>query len=305
MRDNVLVLHAKGMEKVKGHLSMLLFAALISASFSIGHLAAPFIEPVALTAIRFMLATLIMGSLGLALYGRLPVIRLSLWRFFILGGLMALYFVLMFVALRITSPVSTGAVFTLIPLVSAVFGWIFLRQRTPPIVLLSLLIAGAGAIWVIFRGDLDAILGFRLGRGEAIFFFGCVAHGIYAPLVRKLNHGEPVLNFTFMTLVGTTICVMVWGVGDVWETNWNALPTIVWIAIGYLAIFTTAVTFFLLQYASMRLPASKVMAYGYLVPGIVALYEGFLGHGWLSVSLLIGVAVTAMALVILAVSSDG
>lgn len=283
---------------------MLLFAALISASFSIGHLAAPHIDPVALTALRFVFASIIMGVIGFGVSRKIPTIKGGTWRFLILGALMATYFVLMFVALRITSPVSTGAVFTLIPAVSALFGWILLRQKTSLLGMVSMAIAGAGAIWVIFRGDLDAILAFRIGKGEAIFFIGCVAHGIYAPLVRKFNHGEPVLNFTFMTLAASTVCVFAWGYNEVASLEFASLPAIVWITIAYLSIFTTAFTFFLLQYSSMRLPASKVMAYGYLVPGIIALYEGFLGHGWVSLSVMVGVIVTATALVVLAYSSD-
>ena len=42
----------------------------------------------------------------------------------ILGGLLAGYFILMFEALRLTDPVSTGAVFTLTPIMSAGFGWL-------------------------------------------------------------------------------------------------------------------------------------------------------------------------------------
>ena len=293
------------MEKVKGHLAMLLFAALISGSFSIGHMAAPHIDPIALTTARFVLATAVMGALGFVLIGKMPVITVNLWRFPILGGLMAIYFVMMFIALQMASPVSTGAVFTLIPLMSAFFGWIFLRQHTSAIVLASLIVAAAGAVWVIFRGDIQAMLRFEVGRGEILFFFGCVAHAAYTPLVRRFNWQEPVFSFTFMTLAASMLCMVIWGASAVFMTDWTSLPLIVWLTIGYLAVFTTGGTFFLLQYASMRLPASKVMSYGYLTPGIIVLYEWLLGHGLASLTLLAGVLVTAAALVILAVSADG
>ena len=45
---------------------------------------------------------------------------------------------------------------------------------------------------MIFRGDLSAALRLEIGRGEVIYFFGCVAHALYAPLVRKLNH-DPIM----------------------------------------------------------------------------------------------------------------
>lgn len=297
--------HATGKDKWLGHLAMLLFALLIAGSFSIGDQAAPHIAPAALNSVRFFLAALLMGIATFAVTGKKPGWPRAPWRFAVLGGLMAVYFVLMFVALQITGPVSTGAVFTLIPLMSAGFGWLFLRQTTRPVVMLSLLVAAAGAIWVIFRGDIDAILGFEVGRGEAIFFIGCACHAAYAPLVRKFSLGEPTVAYSFYTLAAVCIWVTLAGLPDIIATDWANLPAIVWIAIAYLFIFTTALTFFLLQFAALRLPASKVLAYGYLTPAFVIVLEGIIGHGWANVSVLAGALVTAAALLVLAFAPDG
>jgi drug/metabolite transporter (DMT)-like permease len=123
-------------------------------------------------------------------------------------------------------------------------------------------------------------------------------------LANKFNRGEPLLHFTFMVLLGTLLCLFVWGNTIIFQTDWFALPAIVWIAIGYLAVFSTAVTFFLLQFATLRLPASKVYSYGYLTPSIVILYEGLLGHGWASPVILLGAVVTAMGLLVMVFAPD-
>ena len=217
---------------------------------------------------------------------------------------MATYFILMFVALRLSTPVGTGAVFTLIPLMSAGFGWLFLRQTSAPIVLLSLLIAAAGAIWVIFRGDVEAILGLQIGTGEAIFFIGCACHAAVAPLVKKFNRGEAGIYFTLGSVTATALWITLIGAADLTRTDWLQLPNIVWFAIFYLAAFTTAGTFFLVQFASMRLPASKVLSYGYLTPAAIILIEGAIGHGWPTISVLIGALVTAIALLVMALAPD-
>jgi len=295
---------ATGREKLLGHLAMLLFAALIAGSFSIGHLAAPHIQSAALNAVRFVLATIIMAVLFILLFRRFPRPPQSLWRFIILGGLMATYFILMFVALRISDPVATGAVFTLIPLMSAGFGWLFLGQTSRLSVLACLIMGALGAVWVIFRGDINSILQFRIGKGEMIFFIGCFCHAAYAPLVKKFNRGEPLLLFTVLTLAATTLCIGMVGVQDIAATTWTDLPGIVWLAIAYLAIFTTAGTFFLLQFASMRLPASKVLSYGYLTPAFIILLEGMIGHGWATLPVAAGALVTAAALLAMALLPD-
>lgn len=295
---------ATGREKLLGHLAMLLVSAMIAGSFSFGDLAAPHLAPAALNAVRFALATLIMAFAVRIAIGKLPGFPSAPWRFVILGGLSASYFILMFVALRLSGPVSIGVIVALIPLMSAGFGKLFLGQTTRPIVWLSLLIAAAGAVWVIFRGDLATMLRFEIGTGEAIFLIGAAAYAAYAPLLKKFNRGEPDLVFTLMALAATTCWLVVVGAADIVTTDWTAVPLLVWAVIFYLVIFTTAATFFLLQYASLRLPASKVLSYSYLTPSFIILFEGALGHGWAPPAIFAGALVTAAALLVMAQAPD-
>lgn len=289
--------HEHRAEALKGHAAMLAFAVAISGSFSLGKLAAPHLDPAALNAVRFCLAGALLAPLALR---RLrPEHLRAAWRYPLLGGVFAIYFFLMFVALRLTDPVSTAAVFTLTPLMSAAFGWFLLRQVTTPRIALSLLLAGLGAIWVIFRADLDRILAFDLGAGETIFLFGCAAHAFYTPLVRRLNRGEPVTVFTWGTILAAAAWMLLAGARPMLATDWAALPAIVWITIIYLAIFATVGSFLMVQFATLRLPSSKVMAYGYLVPSFVILWEGVSGHGWAAPVVLIGAGATVLGLVIL------
>ena len=121
------------------------------------------------------------------------------WRYAILGGIFAGYFVLMFYGLKTAAPVATAAVFTLTPVMSAAFGWIFLRQTMTGRMALALAIGAAVAaphakvlslngdgaamytvqgLWTIAREELDVttvvfanhayrILGIELGRTGA------------------------------------------------------------------------------------------------------------------------------------------
>ncbi len=284
---------------------MLLFSALIAAAFSIGKLAAPLIDPAALTAVRFVCAAAVMGAVVLAT--RTQVMRahaIAPWRYLVLGGLMGTYFVLMFEALKTAQPVATSAIFTLIPAMSAGFSWVLMRQTYPLLAKIALLIGAIGAVWVIFRADLDALIAFDLGKGETIFFFGCVAHALYTPMVPRLNRGEPVLVFALGTILGALVVVGMYATPAIIATDWAALPGIVWFTVAYLGIFTTAGTFALLQFAALRLPSGKVMAYGYLTPVFVALYEGMLGNGWPAPFVWIGVGLIVCALLILLMGRD-
>ncbi|GAA0284647.1 DMT family transporter [Rhodovulum strictum] len=291
-------------EALRGHLAMLVFSGLVAGSFSFGKLIANDIDPAALTALRFAIAGALIGAAaalgpGLAAHAfRAP------WRFLILGGLFGAYFVLMFEALKTADPVATAAIFTLTPVMAAGFGWLFLRQLTTGRMALALAVGAAGALWVIFRGDPAALIAFDLGRGEAVFFVAALAHAAYTPLVRRFNRGEPALVFTFGMMMAALVLLLIYGLPSIRATDWAALPARVWWVVLYLAIFASAMSFVILQYAAMRLPSAKVMAYTYLTPCWVIGWEIALGNAAPRGLVLGGIALTVLALVLL-LKEDG
>lgn len=285
-----------GSAAMRGHLAMLLFSCLVAGSFSLGVLAAPHIAPAALNAVRFLIAACLVGAAALATTGIPRSAFRAPWRYLLMGGVFATYFVLMFHGLKTANAVSASAVFTLVPVMAAGFGWLLLRQITTPRMALALTIGAAGAVWVIVRADFAALMRFEIGRGEWIYFWGCVAHALYTPLVPKLNRGEPPVVFTFGMLCAACLLVALYGASDIMATDWAALPGIVWVTILYVAVFASAVTFVLMQYASLRLPSAKVMAYTYLVPSWVILWEIAKGNGVPPVAVLAGVAMTVLSL---------
>ncbi len=279
-----------------GHLAMLLFSMLVAGSFALGAMAANAISPLALNAVRFWIAVIVIGVAILATTVIRREAAAAPWRYVVLAGFLTTYFVLMFEGLKTAPPVSAAAVFTLTPILSAGFGWLLLRQVLTLRMGLALLIGALGALWVIFRADFAAILRFEVGQGELIYFWGCVAHAVYTPLVRKLNRGEPAVVFTFGVLLVGAVMLTVVGWHDLLATEWAALPSIVWITIIYTAVFASATTFTLLQFATLRLPSSKVMAYTYLTPSWVIIWGVALGGGWPPVLVLAGVGLTVVAL---------
>lgn len=282
-----------------GHLAMLVFSMLVAGSFALGAMAANDIAPLALNAVRFWIASAIIGSVVM-LRGGVPKAALqSPWRYVLLASVLTFYFVMMFEGLKTAPSISAAAVFTLTPLMAAGFGWLLLGQRMHHRIKVALAIGAIGALWVIFRADFAALMRFEVGRGEIIYFTGCSSHALYTPLVRKLNRGESALLFTFGTLVTGAVILTVVGWSDLRATDWAQLPSIVWITILYTAIFASAATFTLLQYSAMRLPAAKVMAYTYLVPTWVIVWSVALGSDVPPLAVFGGVALTIVALFLL------
>ncbi|MFV2034392.1 MAG: DMT family transporter [Halocynthiibacter sp.] len=280
-------------------MAMLLFSMLVAGSFSLGSLVANEIAPAALNSVRFVVAAVLIGGLVAARGGVPRAAFAAPWRYLAMGGLFALYFVLMFEGLKTAAPVSAAAVFTMTPVLAAGFGWLLMRQILTRRMALALGIGAVGALWVIFRADLGALLAFRIGTGELIYLVGVAAHAFYTPLVARLNRGESALVFTFGTLIGGALLLVTFGWGAIRATDWATLPGIVWLTIFYTSVVATAVTFVLVQFAALRLPAAKVMAYTYLVPSWVTLWELAMGNTVPGLLVLGGVGMTALALVLL------
>ena len=294
-------------EALRGHAAMLGFSAAVSGSFSLGSMVANDIAPSALTSLRLLLASallavLVQGLPGQGRGGRRGFARADLvapWRYLVLAILYGGYFVLMFEGLKTAQPVAAGAVFTLTPLMAAAFAWPLLGQRLGPVTALALAIGGSGAVWVIFRGDLQALLGFEIGVGEGIYFIGCILHALYAPMLKKLNRGESTLvTASLLTLVGAFV-VAAYGWHDILATDWGALPPLVWVGLAYLVILATAFAASALQFAAQRLPSSHVMAYTYLTPVWVIGWEFALGHGGPGSAVLPGIVLIVVALLVL------
>lgn len=289
----------------RGHAAMLLFSLLVAGSFSFGARIANLIDPVALMTLRFIIAGCVVGSIAFAL-GKMKRVHFQApWRYLIAGGIFSLYFVFMFEGLKTASAISTAAIFTLTPILSAFFGYILLRQITTRWMALALTVGACGALWVVFEGSLDALLRFDVGRGEIIYFIGCIAHGIYPPLARMLNRGEPGATFTFGMIIGGLILLLIFSGRDLVAIEYASFPKFFWFTLLYLSLAASSITFFLLQYSSMTLPSANVMAYTYLTPTWVIGIEILMTGNVPSLTIWFGIGATIVALLMLLRRENG
>ena len=279
----------------RAHAAMLLYSAMIATSFPVGAAITGDLDPTVLTLLRFIIAALALG-LFLRLRGELALPRGgALLRYATISLTITIFFVTMFEALRWTSPLSTGAMFTFVPLMTAGIGFALNRQRSTAAQIGCLLLGGLGALWVLFDADLDRLLALDIGRGEAIFSIGCLAFAAYAPAIARLHRGESASLITFWVIVCGGLLLFLYCLPRLGGIDWTALPGRLWLGVAYLAIFNTCITFMLAKFSSVRLPSHKMMAYTYLTPAFVALLEGLLGHGWPVLAVIVGIIVTASA----------
>ena len=288
-----------------GHMAMLMFSLLVSGSFVLGSIIANLISPDLVTFLRFLIAFIAIAILILYQSKFRFLKYLSIGRSLILGALISIYFITMFEGLKTASSTSMAVVFTLTPLLAGFFDLIFSNRVMSKKVWITVVVAAIGALWIIFDGNIQNFINFKVGYGEKLFFIGCICHALYAALIPKFNNGEPAIIQTFGTLISGIIILGLFSNKEIIYHSWIDFPVIVLLTILYLAIFATAASFFLIQYSAVRLSSIKVMAYTYAVPIWVVLLQIIFLQQLPNTITFVGAFVILVSLLILLFNDEG
>ena len=285
------------MAAFRAHLGMVVYTLIIAGSFPVVSAITPGHDSIVLTFWRFLAATLVFAlMLPFRRGARRPPGIGDLGRYAVVGGSYGLFFILMFEALKETSPINTSTIYTTLPLMTALLGGLMgepVRLRQLGILALSM----AAAIWVVFRGDWSRMASLAFSRGDLLFFLGTVSLAVYVLALQKLQRDESRVRFTFYSLTAATLALMAAALIQTGSLPMPGAP--VWLGLAYLAVLSTAVTFWMLQFAAVRLGPNRVVAYTFLTPSAVAAMEWAMGRSAIGASVLPGIALTLLAVVLL------
>ncbi|TFH85741.1 DMT family transporter [Billgrantia azerbaijanica] len=280
---------------------MLLWALLVGFSFPAVGLMSP-LPPFTLTALRFAIACTGLWWLARRSPAFLPAPRV-LPLYGLMGLCLAGFFGAMFWAAHHATALSMATLYVTVPLLAFLLGLGFgverLAWRLPAILALG----AVGALGLAFAESLGEGGEWRFGRGEAVFFLGCLSSALYPVLSKwglatgRLAESAAVRTFWSLGLGGA----LIGGVGLAMEPV-ARLATMSWrdgLLLVYLGLFSSALTFWLLQRATAALTPGAVTAYGYLVPFVSMLLlfvetPARLGWEWLPGSVLVIAAIALL-----------
>ena len=281
------------------HCLMLLSSVIVSSSFTVGEAITHGLEPSVLLLVRYVVAVLCLAPVLLYNHGlSIPTVK-QLGGYSLISASTVGFFWCMFESLRYTNALSTSVIFTLVPGISGIYSAIFLKERLGRGRLWALFFGMVGALWVIFRGDLNRLLGLEVNHGDLLFLAGCFMMAAYTPLVKKLHHHESMMVMTFWVLVTGTGWLLLLSFAGLGAVDWQGVETRVWAGIVYLAVFSTIITFYLTHVSILYLGPTRVMAYSYFYPAFVLIINWGLGKGLPPAIILPGVAVVTLATVVL------
>jgi len=281
------------------HCLMLLASIIVSSSFTVGEAITHGLEPSVLLLVRYVVAVICLAPVlvlnhGLALPGARQLGGYSLISASTVG-----FFWCMFESLRYTDALNTSVIFTLVPGISGVYSALFLGERLGRSRLWALFFGMVGALWVIFRGDINRVLVLDVNYGDILFLAGCFMMAAYTPLVKRLHQQESMVVMTFWVLATGAVWLFLLSFSGLGAVHWQGVETKVWAGIVYLAVFSTIITFYLTHVSTLYLGPTRVMAYSYFYPAFVLLINWGLGKGLPPAMILPGVAVVTLATLVL------
>ncbi len=281
------------------HALMMLATILIGTSFPVGHEIAHGMEPGVLMMVRFAMGVVLMAPYVIWRYGAVLVPNAREFvSYAAIGGTMVGYTWAMFEGLLHTSALNQGALITTVPGLSAIFGAILLREQLGLHRIVALAIATVGALWIVFRGDPDRALSLDFNIGDAIFFGGCVSLALYTPFIRMWGGSKPPVVVTFWIIVTAFLWFVAISNAKMLSTDWGAVELKVYGGAAYLAIFTTIITFFIFQYGTPRIGATRAIAYNYFYPAVVLVLVWAMGQEEVSVMVIPGAIIVLAASVV-------
>lgn len=278
------------------HGLMLLMVTFVASSFPVGALITTAMPPEVMMCIRFFMAASLFAPYVFFKHGlHLPSIN-KLKNYTVLSIPLVVFFWCMFEGLRYTSALNTGAIYTVVPAITAVYVFLINREKTSKRRSFGLLIGTFGAVWIVFRGDLANLSTVQLNYGDALFFLGCLFLAAYNPLIKKFYSGEAMEVMTFWVIAIGCVWLLLLSIPSFKLVAWQGVSSGVYLGVLYLAIFTTVVTFFLLQFGTLSIGATRVAAYSFLTPVLVVVLNIFLGAEVFDFKLLPGIFLILIAM---------
>jgi len=246
--------------------------------------------PLAVAAIRFVLAGLTLAGVALAGGKGIPFPRTSReWG--IVSGIgffgIFLYGLCFFYGLQHISAGRGALVVALNPVVVVITAWLFGLERMNARKGLGIVIALAGCLTVIGNGDPLALLHGSVGLGEGLIV-GCVlSWTAYTFIGRHATRTlSPLATTLFASLIGAAllaIAALVQGQIDPAGWSWR-----VWVSMLFLAIFGTAIAYTWFTDAVHQLGAGHASVFINLVPVFAILQAAVLLDERLGLSVLFG-----------------
>lgn len=185
---------------------------------------------------------------------------------------MCLNMLMFFKGLQLSTPINSGVIVTMTPIIILILSSIFLKEVLNLSKVLGILLGFAGAIILILYGNTTLISNApNVPLGNFLMLCNATFFGIYLVMVKPLTqkyHTVTIMKWMFLIGIFLTLPVTY---NEFSMIAWESLPfDAIW-RIAYVIVGTTFLAYFLNVFALKTLPATTIGVFTYLQP-IIAIF---------------------------------
>ena len=242
-----------------------------------------YVKPYAFILLRVSGATLIFWFLSLFIKSqkieKQDYKKIALASFF---GI-ALNMLSFFKGLSLTTPISASVMMVTSPIMVLLFSFLLLKSKIIPRQILGIGIGLIGAILLIVYGNTSNENASNVALGNFLVFVNATSYGLYLVLVKNLiSKYNPLIFIKWLYLFGL-IFIIPFGLSEMGNINWIAMPTTIYLKIGFVILFTTCITYLFNLYGLSKLKPTTVSVFIYLQPVIASTYALLVGSDSLNI----------------------
>lgn len=290
-------------DRLNGHLAMFTYVLFISTSYGLATWLADYLAPLVTVFMRFFLATATFLFIFLQMERRLPTLpgASAWWRITVMSLPLTIFFVAMFFAAEVHSPVLLASIFTLVPITSAALAAILGNGPTGH-TWLALTVGSLAALYLVLSGgDGSTSLSGQLDWTLTLYLISCLLMAANPLLIPKLGQGLPVVWRTFwmlalasaMTLLLIAVLPAEMSQISVPQWNWQLIMVLIWIGVG-----TTAATSFLYQFGAMKLTTAEVGSWNFSLPVVVLIETSLVFNHWPTTDRIMAASLACVAILL-------
>lgn len=176
-----------------------------------------------------------------------------------------------FKGLSLTTPISGAVIMVTTPILVLILSNIILKEKITSLKIIGIIIGLIGATFLILYGK-DLTNGTNALLGNFLIFINATSYACYLILVKKLTVKYHPLHLAKWLYSFGLILIIPFGIKQLNEIQFEALPTIIILKILFIIVFTTFITYLFNLIAIKKLKPTTVSIFIYLQPFFATVY---------------------------------
>lgn len=245
------------------------------------------LKPVTIIILRLILASLLLSAIAIFTKRSFAVnLKNHLWILFL--ALVAVFHLwIQVTGLQYTTASNTGWIIGTAPIFMAILGLIFYKERISIFQITGILIAIAGLLLLIGKGNIFNI-GLIQNKGDLLVLGSAFTWGVYSMINKKISLTySPLMTILYLFIMMVLIIIP-------FNLNSTVIDSVInlsstgWISIFFLGIFCSGIAYVIWAQALRDMESAKVGAFLYFEPLVTVIAASFFLHEEIFLMMILG-----------------